>query len=140
VEQDAREGECALDEKEQEQDLQESLNARISETPAHQLAPAPASAQQTFCADCATQKLLIRLEFTGFQSVRRDKFVRVEVASGPQLMHLGIERKSKTGDEAEDDEAHEEVEKARVLLFVFHRNLHVFPDRACDGRRVAGVE
>jgi hypothetical protein len=25
-------GECALDEKEQEQDLQESLNARISET------------------------------------------------------------------------------------------------------------
>jgi hypothetical protein len=40
-------------------------------------------------------------------------------------MLLGFDRKSKTGDEPEDDEGDYEVEKARVSLFAFHRILHV---------------
>ena len=42
-----------------------------------------------------------------------------------QFMLLGFDRKSKTGDEPEDDEGDYEVEKARVFLFAFHRILHV---------------
>ena len=42
-----------------------------------------------------------------------------------RFMLLGLDRKSKTGDEPEDDEGDDEVEKARVLLFAFHRILHV---------------
>ena len=38
---------------------------------------------------------------------------------------LGRDRKSKTGDEPEDDEGDDEVEKAGVLLFALHRILHV---------------
>jgi hypothetical protein len=65
------------------------------------------------------------LGLTGFRKARGDEVPRIEVASGSQLRHLGIEQKSKTGDEAEDDEGDDEVEKVRVLLFVLHRNIFV---------------
>jgi hypothetical protein len=42
-----------------------------------------------------------------------------------QFMLLRIDRKSKTGDEPEDDEGDDEVEKPRAFLFTFHRILYV---------------
>ena len=42
-----------------------------------------------------------------------------------RFMLLGLDRKSKTGDEPEDDEGDDEVEKVRVFLVAFHRILHV---------------
>jgi hypothetical protein len=61
----------------------------------------------------------------GELSFAEDEVSCIEVAGVGQIMLPGIERKSKTGDEAEDDEGDDEVEKVRVLLFAFHRNLHV---------------
>jgi hypothetical protein len=40
-------------------------------------------------------------------------------------MLLGIDRKSKTGDEPEDDERDNELEQARAFFFTFHRILDV---------------
>jgi len=37
---------------------------------------------------------------------------------------LGFERKSKAGNEAEQDEGDDQIEQVRVLLFAFHRNPH----------------
>jgi hypothetical protein len=47
-------------------------------------------------------------------------------------MLLAIERKSKTGDEAEDDKGNDEVEKVRVLLFVLHRRFLYGRERAAQ--------
>ena len=59
-----------------------------------------------------------------------------------QLMLLGIDRKSETDDEPEDDEGDDEVEKARVLLFAFHRNPHKRGPliAVAIGRRVARID
>src|SRR5437870_2196031 len=61
-----------------------------------------------------------KLEFIG----GGDEVSRKAAGVG-QLMLLGIDRKSKTGDEPQNDEGDDEVEEARAFLITFHRILHV---------------
>jgi hypothetical protein len=44
-----------------------------------------------------------------------------KAASVAQFMLLGIDRKSKTGNEPEDDGGDDELEQAQVLFFACHR-------------------
>ena len=67
---------------------------------------------------------------------------RTPEAAGAPIVVLGTERKRKTGDKAEDDERDDEIEKVRVLLFVFHRKSpcgRTFLIAEAIKHRVAGI-